>query len=299
MNRTARTVAGLLAAGLALLAGPAAASPVAPATGGPGGPGTDVPAEPASAEPASAGPLVASPVPAGPSMPDASSRAAAAAETGIPSTAGSASASATGNTSGERRPARVRRFMLGIEGLGLQVPALRPRITALDARYLGNSVTLGGVGLFGRWQVVPLVSLELGVRSGSLRYRSQGDVISQDMVLAEAGALLYLVRGAVGHLALDGGAGGLMHAIRYELQGRPDGSQIVAAAVIHVGADLELRLRRLAFTASLRAYGVISDVARTRTRGALFDGVSEALRRAPVAVYQTYLLGSVGIAYRF
>ncbi len=213
--------------------------------------------------------------------------------------AAAAATDAAGVAGDERRPVRARRFMLGIEGLGLQVPALRPRITALDARYLGDTVTLGGVGLFGRYQVVPLVGLELGVRSGSLRYRSRGDVISQDMVLAEVGVLLYVVRGAIGHLALDAGGGGLMHAIRYELQGRPRGAQIVAAGVIHVGADLEIRLRRLAFTASLRSYGVISDVARTRSRGALFDGVPEALRRAPVAVFQTYLLGSVGIAYRF
>lgn len=194
---------------------------------------------------------------------------------------------------------RARRFMLGIEGVGLQVPALRPRITALDARYLGSSVTLGGVGLVGRWHVVPLVGLELGVRSGSLRYRGGQGLISQDMVLIEAGTLLYLARGAIGHLALDGGGGGLLHAIRYELDGRPGGSQIVGAALLHVGVDLELRLRRVAFTASLRAYGVISDVARTRTRGALFEGVSERLRQAPVATFQTYLLGSVGIAYRF
>ena len=37
---------------------------------------------------------------------------------------------------------RTRRFMLGIEGVGLQVPALRPRITAIDPRFLGRSVTL-------------------------------------------------------------------------------------------------------------------------------------------------------------
>jgi hypothetical protein len=160
-------------------------------------------------------------------------------------------------------------------------------------------VTLGGVGIFARYQAAPRLGLELGVRSGSLRYRDHGDVISQDMVLAEAGLLLYVLRGAIGHLALDAGGGGLMHAIRYELRDRPDGAQIVGAGLIHVGADLELRLRRIAFTASLRAYGVVTDVARTRTRGALFDGVSGALRRAPVAVFQTYLLGSVGIAYRF
>ncbi len=197
------------------------------------------------------------------------------------------------------KPPRVRKFLLGIEGVGLQVPALRPKIVALDTRYLGPTVTLGGIGVLGRWQVAPIVALELGVRSGSLRYHSRGDVISQDMVLAEAGALLYLLRNTIGHLAIDGGAGGLVHAIRYELHDRPRGLQMVGAALIHVGADLEIRLHRIAFTASLRSYGVITDVARTRARGALFDGVPESLRRAPVAVFSTYLLGSVGIAYRF
>lgn len=203
----------------------------------------------------------------------------------------------------EPRPRRVeprpRRFMVGIEGVGLQVPALRPRITTIDPRYLGRSVTLGGFGLFGRWQAANIVGLELGVRSGSLRYRNTRDVISQDMVMGEAGVLLYLARGAIGQLALDAGGGALVHAIRYELEGRPTGTQIVRAGLIRVGVDLELRLRRLAFTASLRSYGVISDVARTHTRGPLFEDVSEAVRRAPVAVFQTHLLGSVGIAYRF
>lgn len=64
-------------------------------------------------------------------------------------------------------------------------------------------------------------------------------------------------------------------------------------------STLELRLRRLAFTASLRSYGVITDVARTRSRGLLFADADAAERRAPLAVFQTHLLGSVGIAYRF
>ena len=197
------------------------------------------------------------------------------------------------------RAPRERRFLLGIEGVGIMAPALRPRITSIDARYLGSSVTLGGVGVFGRFQAAPRIGLELGVRSGSLRYRNKADVISQDMVLAELGVLLYVLRGKVGHFAVDAGGGGLFHAIRYELAGRPSGTQIVGGGLLHVGADLELRLRRIAFTASLRALGVVSDVARTRARGALFEGVAEPLRRAPVAVFQTYLLGSVGIAYRF
>lgn len=198
-----------------------------------------------------------------------------------------------------RSEPRPRNFMIGIEGVGLQVPALRPRITTLDPRYLGRTVTLGGFGLFGRWQAAKIVGLELGVRSGSLRYRNAADVISQDMIMGEAGVLLYVYRGAIGQLALDAGGGALVHAIRYELEGRPTGTQIVRAGVLHVGVDLEVRLRRLAFTASLRSYGVISDVARTHVRGALFADVSEALQRAPVAVFQTHLFGSVGIAYRF
>ena len=195
--------------------------------------------------------------------------------------------------------ARPRRFMVGIEGLGLQVPALRPRLTTIDPRYLGRSVTLGGFGLFGRWQAAPIVGLELGVRSGSLRYHNAGDVISQDIVMGEAGVLLYVARGAIGQLALDAGGGGMMHAIRYELADRPGGTQIVGAGFFRVGVDLELRLRRLAFTASLRSYGVITDVARTRSRGLLFADTTAAERRAPVAAFQTHLLGSIGIAYRF
>nr|WP_293179302.1 hypothetical protein [Nannocystis sp.] len=206
---------------------------------------------------------------------------------------------ALGPTTATAADPRPRRFMVGIEGLGLQVPALRPRVSVIDPRYLGRSVTLGGFGLFGRWQAARIIGLELGVRSGSLRYHNRGDVISQDMVMGEAGVLLYVARGTIGQLAVDAGGGGMMHAIRYELADRPGGTQIVGAGFVRVGVDLELRLRRVAFTASLRSYGVISDVARTRSSGELFADVSEAMRRAPVAVFQTHLLGSIGIAYRF
>ncbi len=188
--------------------------------------------------------------------------------------------------------------MLGIDGHGLQIPVLRPRVTTLDRRYLGNTVTLGGVGVFGRWQAVPLIGFELGVRTGSLRYHSSSDVISQDIVLAELGVLLYVLRGQVGHVALDAGGGGLVHAIRYELAG-PNGSQVVGAGLFRVGLNLELRLRRIAFIATLRSYGVITDLARTRARGELFEDASPSLRQAPLARYQTYVLGSLGVAYRF
>jgi hypothetical protein len=197
----------------------------------------------------------------------------------------------------ERVP--VRRWALGIEGVALQIPPLRPRVAGLDARYLGNSVTTGGVGALARVRVRPELALELAVRSGSLRYRSGADLLSQDLLLAELGALLFLARGDIGHFALDAGVGGLGHRIRYELDGGRTGAQLVGAFTVRVGADLELLLRRVALTFSLRAYGVVTDLARTRASGALFAGASAALRQAPLPRYQTYLLGSAGLLYRF
>lgn len=181
----------------------------------------------------------------------------------------------------------------------MQIPPLRPRVAALDARYLGNSVTLGGVGALARVRLVPELALELAVRSGSLRYRSGDDLISQDLLLAELGALLFLARGDIGHFALDTGVGGLAHAIRYDLAGGLVGAQLVGAFSVRVGADLELLLRRVALTFSLRAHGVVTDPARTRARGPLFEGADPALRQAPLPRFQTYLLGSAGLLYRF
>ncbi|MBZ5714777.1 hypothetical protein [Nannocystis pusilla] len=197
----------------------------------------------------------------------------------------------------ERDP--VRRWALGIEGVGMQIPPLRPRVVDLDPRYLGNSVAAGGVGALGRVRVRPPIALEIAVRSGSVRYRSENDLISQDLVLAEFGALLFLARGDIGHFALDAGVGGLAHAIRYELEGGRTGAQIVGAFTVRVGADLELLLGRIALTFSLRGYGVITDLARTRATGPLFAGESAALRQAPLPRHQTHLLGSAGLLYRF
>ena len=99
---------------------------------------------------------------------------------------------------------------------------------------------LGGIGLFGRWQAAKIVGLELGVRSGSLRYRNAADVISQDIVMGEAGVLLYLYRGAIGQFALDAGGGALVHAIRYELAGRPNWAPAKASALPHWPAPVSV-----------------------------------------------------------
>lgn len=206
---------------------------------------------------------------------------------------------------GLRRPraeGRQRRFMIGLEGVALLTPSIQPLIIDLDRRYVGPTTTLGGAGIFGRWRAVPWLGLDLGVRSGSLRLRrvDSGDIVSQDLILAEVGALLYLARGEIGQLAIDGGVGGLAHQIGYALgDGGRTGTQRVGAALFRVGVDIELLLTRVAFVISLRAYGVITDRRRTAVKGALFEGIDAAGRAAPVPTYQTYVIGAAGLAYRF
>ncbi|MEZ4453623.1 MAG: hypothetical protein R3B09_29480 [Nannocystaceae bacterium] len=201
-----------------------------------------------------------------------------------------------------RGSTRARRFLFGLEGVAMLTPSIQPRILELDRRYVGPTTTLGGVGVFGRWRAVPWLSLDVGVRSGSLRLRKteSGDLISQDLFLAEVGALLYLARGEIGQLALDGGLGGLVHQIGYARgDGSGSGTQRVGAALFRVGLDIELLLTRIAFVISLRAYGVVTDRKRTVARGDLFDGVDAAGRQAPVPTFQTYVIGTGGLAYRF
>ncbi|MCA9660572.1 MAG: hypothetical protein KC486_19680 [Myxococcales bacterium] len=207
----------------------------------------------------------------------------------------------------ERPPAaptadgKPRRFMIGLEGVALLTPALRPQLIRVDRRYVGETTTLGGAGVFGRWRAVDRIALDLGVRAGSLRFQDaeKGDLVAQDLILAELGALLFLARGEIGHLAIDAGFGGLAHQIRYSTAGGLEGTQRVGAALFRTGLDIELLLKRLAFVISLRAYGVITDRDRTSSKGTIFEGVDPALRSAPVPVYQTYVIGSAGVAYRF
>ncbi|MCB9570176.1 MAG: hypothetical protein H6710_23700 [Myxococcales bacterium] len=204
-------------------------------------------------------------------------------------------------TAAQVRARKPRRFLVGLEGVAILTPALRPRILGIDRRFLGETTTLGGVGVFGRWRAVDWLALDLAVRSGSIRFQGDegGASIAEDVLLAEAGALLFLARGDIGHLAIDGGLGGLAHQISYTAADGTSGRQRVGAALFRVGLDIELLLTRLAFVISLRAHGVVTDRARTRVSGALFEGAPEALRQAPLPVFQTYVIGSAGVAYRF
>jgi hypothetical protein len=202
------------------------------------------------------------------------------------------------------RSTRPRRFLVGLEGVGMQVPALRSPVVQLDPRFLGATVAMGGLGALGRARIAPPVAAELSLRSGSVRYRDEhgdtGAVVSHDLLLATAGLSLFPVRGEVAHLGVDGGIGGAFQRIRYELG--PDGdasTQTFGSLLVHAGVALELSVRRVAFLVSLRAYGVVTDDGAARNRGPAFRGLPDAARRAAAPTYQTFVVGGLGVAYRF
>ncbi|HFE47439.1 MAG TPA: hypothetical protein ENJ18_18445 [Nannocystis exedens] len=191
--------------------------------------------------------------------------------------------------------------MVGLEGIALQTAPLHTQLIRFDRRYLGQSTTLGGAGLFGRWRANERIALDLGVRSGSLRLQgSEGhDLVAQDLLLAEFATLLYIAHGEIGHLAIDGGFGGLAHQIRYSRSDGREGTQRAGAALFRVGLDIELLLKRIAFVISLRTYGVITDRKRTSAQGTIFEGIDPELRLVPLPVFQTHMIGAAGVAYRF
>jgi hypothetical protein len=193
-----------------------------------------------------------------------------------------------------------RRFMVGLEAVGLQVPALRSMVADIDPRFVGSTATMGGAGLFGRFRAVPLVAVELAVRSGSVRYRDDADddVVSQDLILADTGVLLYLARGEVGQLALDAGIGGIFNRVKYELADR-EGTQAFGSGFVRVGVDAEFLVKRVAFVLSLRSYGVFTVRENVRNKGEIMAQASADARRAPAPALQTFVAAAAGVAYRF
>jgi hypothetical protein len=197
-------------------------------------------------------------------------------------------------------PKDKRKWMIGVEGVVIQAPPIRPEVVYLDPRFIGRSIAMGGVGLFGRYRPSPYVGFDLGVRSGSVRYQNRGDKsnqVSQDQVMADLGVLVYLGRGEVAQFALSGGVGGLYNRIGYDLGSR-DGVQTFGSGLVRVGGEAEFIVKRVAFVLSFRTYGIFTNRDATQTRGEVFssDTVDD---RAPVATYQTFLVGTAGIAYRF
>jgi hypothetical protein len=199
---------------------------------------------------------------------------------------------------GPTAPSPSRKFLVGIEGVVIQAPVLRTEGARLDPRFIGRSVVMGGLGILGRYRPVPVLALDVGVRSGSLRYTDRDDesVISSDHVLAEVGALVYLIRAESTQLAIDGGVGGAFNRVEFELVDQPRGVQVFGSGLVRVGADVEFSFKRVAVLLSLRSYGVFTDRSRVDNRGELFAGLRAP---APLATLQTWLVGSAGIAYRF
>ncbi|MCA9693012.1 MAG: hypothetical protein R3A51_22820 [Nannocystaceae bacterium] len=200
-----------------------------------------------------------------------------------------------------RRAREPRNFLVGLEGVAIQTPPLRPTAVRLDSRYLGNSTTLGGVGILARYRFEPLIAADLGIRSGSLRFRGDNDetALSQDIVMFEAGAVLFPARGDHGHLGIGAGWGGILNLVRYEYGPTRSGTQRYGSGLLRVGIEVEVLFSRIAFIFSLRAYGVLTDRKNTAVRGPLFEGATEVETTAPASTFQTFLVGSLGVAYRF
>lgn len=214
-----------------------------------------------------------------------------------------------GNRSGSGRkslkpqapPPQGRKFMVGLEGVLLSSPPIQSRVIQIDPRFVGRSVALGGGGLFGRYRPISLLGVELGVRSGSLRYKSRNneDTVSTDQILADVAALIYLGRGEVAQFALSGGIGGMWNRVGYERGTGEDGVHTFGSVLFRVGGEAEFLVKRVAFVLSFRNYAQLTNPNWVSRRGGLLSANTVANTTAPVARFQTILVGSAGIAYRF
>jgi len=189
--------------------------------------------------------------------------------------------------------------MIGLAGVIMQAPPIRTEVVYLDPRDIGRSVAMGGVGLFARWRAKPIFGLEADVRSGSVRYgRSSEVTVSQDQILADLAALLYLGRGDVAQFALSGGVGGMASIVRYGGSDDATGRQTWGSATFRVGAEAEFLFKRLALVLSFRAYGVAAVRSGVKNKGELLGRTGDRVL-APAPSFATMLVGSAGIAYRF
>ena len=190
--------------------------------------------------------------------------------------------------------------MFGVAGVIMQAPPIRTEVVDLDPRDIGRSVALGGVGVFARWRAKPIFGLDLDVRSGSVRYGRSGDTVSvsQDQILADLAALLYLGRGDVAQFALAGGVGGMASIVRYNGSNDASGRQTWGSLTVRVGAEAEFLFKRVALVLSFRAYGVAAGRKGVSNKGELVRRAGTEVR-APAPSFATMLVGSAGIAYRF
>lgn len=192
-----------------------------------------------------------------------------------------------------------RRFSLGLGAVGFQLPTLRNPGTPIDRRFTGPSMSMVGLALFGRYAPVDAIALELSVRSGGVRFRTEDEVpnvTAYDMIVGDVGVILFFLRGPIGRLGVDAGVGGVAHLARYDINDT-DSSQLWGSFAVRAGVDVELTARRVAFVVNVRGYGIVSTPDIVTSRGPLFETKSDPV--APSARLQTAISGSLGLAYRF
>lgn len=90
----------------------------------------------------------------------------------------------------------------------------------------------------------------------------------------------------------------MFNLIRYEI-GDERSTQRFGSGFIRAGVDAELLTRRVAFVFALRVYGVMTNPSSARNRGPVFRGQPTVARQAAVSRLQTFVVGSLGVAYRF
>lgn len=194
----------------------------------------------------------------------------------------------------------TRRFSVGLGAVGFQVPTLRNPGTPIDRRFTGPSMSMVGLALFGRYAPVDAIALDLSIRSGGVRFRTEDEVpnvTAYDMIVGDVGVILFFLRGPIGRLGVDAGVGGIAHLARYDINER-DSSQLWGSFAIRAGVDVELTARRVAFVVNVRGYGIVSTPDVVRSRGPLFETKAQPAL-APSPRLQTAISGSLGLAYRF
>lgn len=195
---------------------------------------------------------------------------------------------------------KPRRFSVGLGAVGFQLPTLRNPGTPIDRRFTGPSMSMVGLALFGRFAPHDAIALELSVRSGGVRFRTDDEipnVTAYDMIVGDIGVILFFLRGPIGRLGVDAGVGGVGHLARYDVNER-DSSQLWGSFAVRAGVDVELTARRVAFVVNVRGYGLVSTPEIVTNTGPLFENKTRPVL-APSAALQTAISGSLGIAYRF
>lgn len=241
--------------------------------------------------------LAAPPAPASPTA----SRAAAHDTPDAPSTdarPGRTKRENSANPSGENPPQRV--VLLGLEGVGWVAPPLASDLVPFDARFVGRSTTPVGMGLLVRYDPNPLVTVELGTRSGSIRYRDRdgGRQVLHDFFAPALSFFVWPLRARQARFGLDAGVGGLYAIARYDVDGARS-RQSWGSVTVRAGVDVEVGGPRLSLLFSLHGYGVVTPTETAVSEGPLFEGTRASQRRAPVSRWASWVSGSLGLGYRF